>query len=151
MLTCSICFYIITTAPCTDGQIRLVGGNIPNEGRVEICISNEWGTICDDVFTSVDAQVVCRKLGYLTTGISNKNILLYIILVNCPIANTDALAFSGAHFGTGTGDIFLDNVGCIGTESSLLDCSYVSGSNIYCYYGHSEDVGVRCQGKVYNQ
>ena len=134
-----------------DGQIRLVGGNIPNEGRVEICISNEWGTICDDAFTSVDAQVVCRKLGYLTTGISNKNILLYIILVNCPIANTDALAFSGAHFGTGTGDIFLDDVGCSGTESSLLDCSYVSGGNIYCYYGHSEDVGVRCQGKVYNQ
>ena len=65
--------------------------------------------------------------------------------------NTDALAFSSAHFGSGTGDIFLDNVGCSGTESSLLDCSYVSGNSINCYYGHSEDVGVRCQGKVYSQ
>ena len=58
----------------------------------------------------------------------------------------DAVAFPSAHFGSGTGDIFLDNVGCSGMESSLLDCSYVSDSNIYCYYGHSEDVGVRCQG-----
>ena len=71
--------------------------------------------------------------------------------INTTSPNTDALAFSGAHFGTGTGDIFLDDVGCSGTESSLLDCSYVSGSNIYCHYGHSEDVSVRCQGKVYNQ
>ena len=75
----------------------------------------------------------------------------YKSLINTTSPNTDALAFSGAHFGTGTGDIFLDDVGCSGIESSLLDCSYVSGSNIYCHYGHSEDVGVRCQGKVYNQ
>ena len=56
-------------APCTDGELRLVGGNIANEGRVEICLSNEWGTICDDTFSSVDAEVVCRRLGYLTTGV----------------------------------------------------------------------------------
>ena len=55
-------------APCTDGDIRLADGNINNEGRVEICIGNVWGTVCDDVFSSVDAQVVCRHLGYLTTS-----------------------------------------------------------------------------------
>ncbi len=56
------------SAPCTDGDLRLADGNINNEGRVEICIGNVWGTVCDDVFTSVDAQVVCRHLGYLTTS-----------------------------------------------------------------------------------
>ena len=56
-------------APCTDGELRLAGGIIANEGRVEICLSNEWGTICDDAFSSVDAEVVCRRLGYLTTGV----------------------------------------------------------------------------------
>ncbi len=55
-------------APCSTGDIRLAGGNIPNEGRIEICMSNEWGTVCDDSWGSADAMVVCRQLGYSTTG-----------------------------------------------------------------------------------
>ena len=56
------------TAPCTTGQLRLAGGNIPNEGRVEICVGNAWGTVCHDSWDSNDATVVCRQLGYLTQG-----------------------------------------------------------------------------------
>ena len=59
----------------------------------------------------------------------------------------DAVAFSNAHFGVGTGSIFLDGLGCTGSESSLLDCS--KSSSVYCYYGHSEDAGVRCSGKSF--
>ena len=55
-------------APCTTGQLRLAGGNIPNEGRVEICMSNVWGTVCDDSWSSTDVTVVCRQLGYSTQG-----------------------------------------------------------------------------------
>ena len=48
--------------------MRLAGGNIANEGRVEICMKNMWGTVCDDAWGSSDATVVCRQLGYLTEG-----------------------------------------------------------------------------------
>ena len=57
---------------------------------------------------------------------------------------TDAVAFSSAHFGAGTGTIYLDNVGCTGSETNLTDCS--RSSTVSCTYGHMEDAGVRCQG-----
>ena len=51
-------------------------------------------------------------------------------------------ALSFAHFGQGTGEIWLDNVFCAGYESELLDCSH-SGIGVHnC--GHSEDASVRC-------
>ena len=53
-------------AVCQDGDIRLV--NNPNgrmsSGRVEICIRERWGSVCDDNWTDIDANVACRQLGY---------------------------------------------------------------------------------------
>ena len=37
-------------------------------GRLEICNNNVWGTVCDDLWGTVDAQVACRQLGFATTG-----------------------------------------------------------------------------------
>ena len=56
--------------------------------------------------------------------------------------STDATALSRAAFGEGTGQIWLDNVACTGSESRLIDCDASSLGSHNC--GHHEDAGVRC-------
>ena len=97
-------------------------GTTAQEGRVEFCNDNTWGTVCDDLWGTADATVVCRQLGFSPQG---------------------AQAINLAFFGQGTGPILLDNVNCAGTESRLADCAHNGIGNHNCI--HFEDAGVRCQ------
>ena len=65
---------LFTEATCDDsdhGAVRIVGGNRPYRGRLEVCMDERWGTVCDDDWTTEDAYVACRQLGYEGQGESS--------------------------------------------------------------------------------
>lgn len=66
-------YYNNHNTDCTDGEIRLVNGSTALQGRVEVCISGNWGTVCDAGWGAPEAMVACRQLGFSPTGM-----LLYI-------------------------------------------------------------------------
>ena len=66
-----------------DGEVRLVGGTSTSEGTVEICFSNAWGTICDDRWGIVGANVICKQLGFQFAGCASLNFFLRCTGIVC--------------------------------------------------------------------
>ena len=87
---------------------------------MEIYYNGQWGTVCDDGWDLNDAQVVCCQLGY---GIATA-------------------AIHRAFYGQGTGPIWLYDVNCVGTESTIENCSHRRWGFRRCR--HYEDAGVNC-------
>ncbi|XP_029335067.1 soluble scavenger receptor cysteine-rich domain-containing protein SSC5D [Mus caroli] len=117
------------TAPPEPGpeagspQLRLVAGPSRCSGRLEVWHDGRWGTVCDDSWDVRDSAVVCRELG-------------------CGRPRQPDPA--AGRFGWGAGPIWLDDVGCMGTEASLSECPAASWGKHNC--AHNEDVGVTCTG-----
>ncbi|XP_029107709.1 antigen WC1.1-like [Scleropages formosus] len=108
---------LFTTA---DSDVRLVNGNSPCEGRVEVRRDEQWGTVCDDDWDMTDSSVVCRQM----------------------FCGDAVAAPDDFRFGPGTGNIWMDDVSCQGSESTLKDCEHERQSDC----SHIEDVGIICSG-----
>ncbi|XP_061490764.1 neurotrypsin-like isoform X4 [Rhineura floridana] len=108
------------TEEATGLLVRLVDGDSTKEGRVEVFLNGQWGSVCDYSWTDRDAAVVCRQLGYSGT----------------------AKAKTVAYLGEGHVPIHLDSVECSGTERNLGECITHDSSIHNCW--HSKNSGVIC-------
>lgn len=104
-----------------EGDVRLVDGRGPNEGRVEIFTQNQWSTVSDKKWNIKDAEVVCRQLGFRFGA--------FMVTKN-------------AFFGEGTGLVAIDEVECTGEEKKLLHCAHTNAATSAT---HEDDAGVICK------
>ncbi|XP_054374427.1 soluble scavenger receptor cysteine-rich domain-containing protein SSC5D-like, partial [Molothrus ater] len=103
-----------------SGAVRLAAGPHLCAGRVEVLHEGRWGSVCDRGWDLSDAQVVCRQVG-------------------CGRALS---APGGARFGRGSGQVWLSDLTCAGSERHLGQCPAPPWGNNTC--GHQRDAGVEC-------
>ncbi|XP_052772238.1 uncharacterized protein LOC128211461 isoform X1 [Mya arenaria] len=103
----------------SDRDIRLAGGDSNLDGRVEKRVNGIWGTVCHGSFGMNDAQVVCQML-------SSDLSAIHII--------------NDTTYGPGNGPIFYNHLDCTGSETSIDECSSITGEQCE----HHQDVAVVC-------
>ena len=115
------CFTVV--GPVDNGTLRLVRSNLPTEGGVQIFNGSQWVEVCDDGWDTTEASVVCRQLGFGSSGAIRR------------------LQGSGSNEA-----ITPPSYSCSGDESMLLDCSLRRIQPSDC--DRFENVEVECRAPV---
>ena len=135
----STTFY--TLALCENGTVRLYsesGSYFRRYGRVQVCVNNIWGTVCDHFWDDHDASVVCRMLGYSPHG----RPIQILCITSDMCTNVGASALTDL-FTEGTWYIHINDLNCTGNESSIWNCPMNGLADYSCY--HYDDAAVICQ------
>lgn len=78
--------------------LRLDGGLLSTEGRVEVYVDGHWGSLCNDGFDRTDAGVICRQLGYQGYKLHDLIITVDNILITFALKVKIRLHFQGIVF-----------------------------------------------------
>ena len=135
---------------CRSNNVRLVDGLMNAttqtlDGRLEICINNAWGTICNNSFRLLDAEVACNQsIGFDRIGWCT---LIYFGGFYEDIFNivSGSKVISPRSY-LSSGPIFLDQLACTGSDSNLLECSRRGQIIGLTSCDHTQDVWVECKG-----
>ena len=127
-------------APCVPGTVRLTGGQVESEGRLEICSSRSiWGTVCNRQWTDANTKVACRALGFDFT--KGKYLRMEHLALNNPSAGSYQ-TYNTFDRIPATIPIAVDYVRCLGSENTTSRCTYISHSFSGC--SHDDDIGIIC-------
>eukprot|EP00057_Strongylocentrotus_purpuratus_P034560 XP_795735.3 PREDICTED: neurotrypsin [Strongylocentrotus purpuratus] len=110
----------LVDAEPAEGALRLINGNHSSQGRLEVYYSADWGSVCDNKWGLAETKVACRQLGF---------------------KGADTFT-TGAAFGKGSGQVWLDAVACKGNEKRLDECFHSGWASTECT--HEMDIGVTC-------
>ncbi|XP_076389775.1 uncharacterized protein LOC100879380 isoform X4 [Megachile rotundata] len=117
----------ICTVENLDYAIRLAGSENNYEGRIEVKILGVWGQVCDDGFGMIDANVICKELGFVLGALEIRPGGFY--------GNLDPPT-----------RFMVDQLRCRGNETSLRECDFDGWGVHNCQ--PEEAVGVICKTAV---
>ena len=73
--------------------MKLIGGLIPEEGTVEVCMTGVWSSVCDSYWDYKDAFVICRQLGYPASGENDHFAPLLPTMINITLPSSSHTKF----------------------------------------------------------
>ena len=103
--------------------------------------------------TGTTLMLLCSASGWgmhtleVSTMLKYECVHMYLSTSSTVPVHLGGRAYSNAHFGAGSGPIFLDDVQCTSTTSQLLECPSRPILSHNCL--HSADAGVGCEGMFY--